>query len=244
MRGGVIFMHRIIGIAVFIIMVCMSINDLTAGDLKDDADSLLIITPIEAKRDVLPDRYVFSANITVESRKEVDALNILGEIDEEIRNSGVSYKGGRYSVSQNCWWERNSRVCKGYKGIVNYRFEMSDPASQNKILGLLSGYKERSSLDIDINISSTRWIVSEDRQRGVIEELRFEVIRNSMDFAEQVSGMLKRPCLTREINFQHRPAPVYPPYRTMMEEKTARAPEPTKDEYSIGVNARAKIICK
>jgi len=243
MRGGD-SINRLIGMAVFIIIVCISVNDLTAGNLTEDPDSLLIVTPIEAKRDILPDRYVFSTDITVVSQRESDALNILGEIDDGIRNLGVRYRGGKYSVSKKCWWEHDKRICNGYKGRVHYIFEMFEPASQDTVLELFSKYKENSRLNIDINISNTGWIVSEDKKRSVTKELRYEAIRNSLDLAEQIAGMLNRLCIVKEINFQPPPSTVYPPYRAMMKERSIKAPEPTKDEYSITIRAETKIICR
>jgi len=51
----------------------------------------------------------------------------MGEVDKELRRLKIDYKGGQYSVFQNCWWEEDKRRCSGYKGEIGYVFLLKDP---------------------------------------------------------------------------------------------------------------------
>ncbi len=215
-----------------------------ADDTPKRENKLVIISPVEASRSIMPDMYVFSVSVSVISDSEGKALNLLGELDKKVRELGLRYKGGGYSVNKNCWWSENRQVCDGYKGHVYYLFEMKDPSKQNKVLQLLSNYKKESRGEIDISISNTTWKVSGKTIKKVEEALKFEVITNSIEFARKVGEQLKMACTINEINFQPRPTPVYPMYRTMLKEKSIEAPAPAKGERTVTVRAELKVLCR
>ncbi|NOY63780.1 MAG: SIMPL domain-containing protein [Nitrospirae bacterium] len=215
-----------------------------ANDTVEQENELLIISPIEASRSIVPDLYVFSVSVSVISQSESNAINVLGKLDKKVRELGLRYKGGEYSVNKNCWWSENRQVCDGYKGHVYYLFEVDDPSKQNEVLELLSNYKEESHGKIDISISNTTWKVSGKTIKKVEDELKFEVIASSIEFARKVGEQLRMACTISEVNFQPRPTPVYPMYRTMLKERSIEAPAPTKGERTVTVRAEVKVLCR
>jgi hypothetical protein len=58
-----------------------------------------------------------------------------------LRNLNLAYKGGKYSVYKNAV-EKGKQRCTGYKGSIEYLFELKNAASQNQIFEASRKFKE------------------------------------------------------------------------------------------------------
>ena len=179
------------------------------------------------------------------AQKEVEAINIMGEVDKGLKGLNLEYKGGRYSVYENCWWEKGKRRCSGYKGWVEYIFLLKEVSQQNKIFEKLNEFKEKYGEKLKFSIYRTDWIVSEKEAKKAEEELRLLIIERAKGFSETISKALGKNCDIELIDYQAQKSHsfyVYP--ARAMEKATVEAPEPKREEKSIIVRAVVKLNCK
>lgn len=219
-------------------------------EAQDEEKITKISITIEDTKELIPDFLEITVKVNVTTEKEIDAINILGEVDKSLRNLGFEYEGGKYSVEKNCWWEGNIRKCLGYKGSICYIFELKQPSDQNKIFEILSDFKEEYSKEMEFSVSEPKWIVSKKNLHEVEEELKIGIIDIAKNYAQKFSEKLGKSCDITNINYEvKRPlwgelflkGAVVP---SIMPEAVVEAPEPKKEEKMISVKASVKISCK
>ncbi|MEN3039863.1 MAG: hypothetical protein ABDI07_12095, partial [Candidatus Kryptonium sp.] len=98
-------------------------------------------------------------SLTSTSQREGDVLNMLGNVDKAIRELGVSYSGGSYDLQKNCLWEAGRQRCSGFKGTLNYIFELKDAKQQGKVTETVDSFKDKYGKNIEYEILITSFIV-------------------------------------------------------------------------------------
>lgn len=217
-----------------------------------DKGTKLSIT-LEETREPIPDILALDLKVDVTTAKEAEAINILGAIDNVLRNLNLDYKGGKYSVYKNCWWEKGKQRCTGYKGSIGYLFELKNAASQNQIFEALERFKERyekkmSLEEMNFSVSQPEWRISEKEYHKVEDELKFKIIDTAKDFSDRVSKKLGKTCYISDIDYDvKRPLPIGPYYGAKaanLMERSIDAPEPKKEEKTVSVRAGVKLRCE
>ncbi len=212
-----------------------------------DYEITKISATLEEKEEIKPDIIIFNISITANGQKEIEVINILGDVDKAIRNFNLEYSGGSYSVQENCWIENNKKKCAGYYGELNYVFRLENPSEQNKIIDTLNVFKGKYNEKMKYQISRPSWAVSERKLKEVGEELKLKLIDKAKDFSNKVSKRLNKECFIQSINYDV----IYPilSKRSYLQAASpisisSQAPEPKEDEFTIRVKAAFNFVCK
>uniref|UniRef100_A0A7C4AIJ0 DUF541 domain-containing protein n=1 Tax=Thermodesulfovibrio aggregans TaxID=86166 RepID=A0A7C4AIJ0_9BACT len=232
-----------------IILFTTFLLSFTSAFAQDDEKMTKVSITLEEAKELIPDILNMTVGVNVNTAKEVDAINMLGAVDKSLRNLGFEYRGGKYSVYKNCWWEKNKQKCSGYKGSIHYVFELKEPSEQNKILEILSNFKEKYGEKMDFTVSEPEWIVSKKNLRKVEEELKIEIIDTAKNFAKKVSEKLNKACNLTSIDYDiRRPSWWWREYDEGIFLKSAKtmieAPEPKKEEKTVSVKASVRMVCR
>ncbi len=227
-------------------------KEIAEDKITENQITKLSIT-LEETRELIPDILALDLKVDVTTAKEAEAINILGAIDNVLRNLNLDYKGGKYSVYKNCWWEKGKQRCTGYKGSIEYLFELKNAASQNQIFEALERFKERyekemSLEEMNFSVSQPEWRISEKEYHKVEDELKFKIIDTAKDFSDRVSKKLGKTCYISDIDYDvKRPLPIGPYYGAKaanLMERSIEAPEPKREEKTVNVKAGIKLRCE
>jgi hypothetical protein len=231
---------------VFIISTVFTLLPIINAFSDECKECTYIETIIQDKKEIEPDILAVSVNISVKGSKESEIINMLGEVDRSIRDLGFEYKGGKFSVYKNCWWENNKTKCEGFKGNSFYVFELKNPTDQNKIYEKLSYFSGKYKDKLDYSVSQPEWIASKEKTEQIEYQLKLSVIDKALSFTQQVSKKLNKSCNIKSLDYESDQVYPMPIYRTMLM-KTAEsvsAPEPKKDINFIDIKVKTEIICK
>jgi len=244
---GVFIMKKVmIFTIVFIIFLSIS------NAFSEPVDSTKVYITLEETKELIPDIYVISISINVNSVQEAETIKILGIVDKSIKNLHLNYKGGKYNVYRNCWWEKGEEKCSGYKGNVYYYFELEKPEQQNKILETLTELQEKYQDKVSLTISNPTWTVSKKNLKIAEEELKLEIIDTAQSFSKKISEKIGKICHITEINYDVRRPPIWYPFRdedimlksaTRESKISLEAPTPVKEEKTISVKTSITLIC-
>jgi uncharacterized protein YggE len=244
---GVFIMKKVmIFTIVFIIFLSIS------NAFSEPVDSTKVYITLEETKELIPDIYVISISVNVNSIQEAETIKILGNVDKSIKNLHLNYKGGKYNVYRNCWWEKGKEKCSGYKGNVYYYFELEKPEQQNKILETLTDLQEKYQDKVSLTISNPTWTVSKKNLKMAEEELKLEIIATAQSFSKKISEKIGKICRITEINYDVRRPPIWYPFRdediilksaTRESKISLEAPTPVKEEKTISVKTSITLIC-
>lgn len=201
---------------------------------------------LEHKKEVQPDVLSLRINIKIKADKEIEAINILGDVDKRIRKLGLDYKGGNYGIEQNCWWTtRKEKVCKDVNGHISYNFELKDYKEQNNLYETLSKVTEIYP-NLTFEVSEPVWIASQKVIDKVQNEIKLELIEKAQDFRGALTEKLGKTCRITSISFSTgRYIPIV--FQDMMlstQASNIEAPEPKRDEKTIEVLASVDYLCE
>ncbi len=213
-----------------------------------DYDFTRISITLEEKKEVVPDILKMTLSVNSFTLKEVDSINMLGALDKAVRALNLKYSGGKYAVEKNCWWEKDRRRCSGYKGNINYSFELKEGAEQNKIFDLLDKFKEQYGEKINYSVSNTTWVISDKKAEEIEMQLKLLMIDKGMNFAKKVEEKMGKKCTISNISYDiKRPfwdSPVFLKSAHTVEKFSVEAPEPKREDIEISVKANLSLICK
>jgi len=244
---GVFIMKKVM-IFTILFIIFLSISNA----FSEPVDSTKVYITLEETKELIPDIYVISISVNVNSIQEAETIKILGNVDKSIKNLHLNYKGGKYNVYRNCWWEKGKEKCSGYKGNVYYYFELEKPEQQNKILETLTDLQEKYQDKVSLTISNPTWTVSKKNLKMAEEELKLEIIDTAQSFSKKISEKIGKICRITEINYDVRRPPIWYPFRDedIMLKSTTReskisleAPTPVKEEKTISVKTSITLIC-
>ena len=216
-------------------------------------DSTKVYITLEETKDLTPDIYSLSIIIHVNTKEEAEVIKILGGADKVVKNLRLNYKGGKYNVYRNCWWEKGREVCSGYKGNVSYNFELEKPEQQNKILESLAEFQEKYGEKVSLTISNPMWTVSKRNLRIAEDELKLEIVDTAKAFTQKMSEKLGKICNISDINYDLRRPPIWYPFRDediMLKSATKEsrisleAPTPVKEDKTLSVKTSITLICR
>lgn len=213
----------------------------------EDRSTVVAIT-LEDTREIVPDILHMNVEVNVSAQKEMEVINILGEVDKTLRSLNISYKDGRYHVEKRCWWEKEKRKCSGYNGSIRYVFELKEPSEQNIIFEAVERIKDRYGEQLSYAISDPSWIVSKKELKRLDDELKLSIIDTVKDFSERVGKRLDKVCSITSIDYEMKRPVIfedYPYYKgiTAMK-KGIEAPEPKREEKTISVKASVRLRCE
>lgn len=220
---------------------------------SEQKDSTRVYITLEETKDLIPDIYTISIAVNVNSIQEAEVIKILGDVDKSIKNLRLNYKGGKYEVYRNCWWEKGKEKCSGYKGNVYYYFELEKPEQQNKILETLTDLQEKYQDKVSLTISNPTWKVSKKNLKIAEEELKLEIIDAARAFSKKVSEKIDKFCHITDINYDVKRPPIWYPFRdenimlksaTRESKISLEAPTPVKEEQTISVKTSITLLCK
>ncbi len=96
-------------------------------------DNLLrVFVNLTQSAQIAPDIYILTLNIFEEADKEVKALSLLGRVDRELSQRGLSYSGGNYWVDRKCFMEKNTQKCEGFRAQALYQFRLKNVKDQDR----------------------------------------------------------------------------------------------------------------
>jgi len=244
---GVFIMKKVM-IFTILFIIFLSISNA----FSEPVDSTKVYITLEETKELIPDIYVISISVNVNSIQEAETIKILGNVDKSIKNLHLNYKGGKYNVYRNCWWEKGKEKCSGYKGNVYYYFELEKPEQQNKILETLTDLQEKYQDKVSLTISNPTWTVSKKNLKMAEEELKLEIIDTAQSFSKKISEKIGKICRITEINYDVRRPPIWYPFRdedimlksaTRESKISLEAPTPVKEEKTISVKTSITLIC-
>jgi hypothetical protein len=199
------------------------------------------------KKEIQPDILNLRLSIKVHTNKEIEAINILGNVDQKIRKLNLDYKGGNYRIEQNCWWTtKKGKICEGVNGHISYNFELKDYKEQNKLYEALNRVAETYP-SLIFEVSEPVWIASQKLTNKVQNEIKIELIEKAQDFRRTLTEKLGKTCHITSISFStERYIPIV--FRTTMLKSTQASdievPEPKRDEKTIEVSANVEYLCE
>lgn len=197
---------------------------------------LRVFVNLTQSAQIAPDIYILTLNISTEADKEVKALSLLGRIDRELSQLGLSYSGGNYWVDRKCFMGKNTQICE-FSAKAFYQFRLKDAKDQDLIVQKLAQVE-----GISFTIHGTQWIVSENTQEAKKQELMFSLLDRATAFTTEISKKLKRECQIESITYD---GPLlYSPKYVDAKGVSVSAPQPTKDLQTITVLMRLSLVCK
>jgi len=196
---------------------------------------LRVFVNLTQSTQIAPDIYILTLTISTEADKEIKALSLLGRIDIELSQLGLSYSGGNYWVDRKCFMEKNTQKCEGFRAQAFYQFRLKDAKDQDLILQKLAQME-----GISFSIHGTQWIVSENTQEAKKQELMFSLLDRATAFTTELSKKLRKECQIESITYDGPLlySPIYGEVRGMS------APQPTKDLQTITVFIGLSLVCK
>lgn len=228
-----------------LLFLCYS-SHLLAQSCEKEGTTVSII--LEREKELIPDILLLNFKASIFTQKEVEAINGLGDIDKALRQLNLEYKGGRYTIYQNCWWEGDKRKCSGYIGSISYTFLLNNYSDQNRIFDVMDKFKEKYGEKVKFEIQEPEWSISKKRRKVTEEELRLLIVESAKDFSKMISKSLEKSCEIVNIDFTTISIPVYRPFylktTETIEKRAIDAPEPKRDEQSVGIKASVKLRCK
>ena len=202
---------------------------------------------LEEKRELTPDTLLLNFRVNVTASREAEALNLMGNLDESLRKLNLEYKGGKYSVRENCWWDKGDRKCAGYKGSIAYSFLLKNYSEQNEIFEVINRFKKEHGEKVKLEVNEPEWIVSEKRRKEAERELTVLIFERAKEFSKTASKALGKTCDVETINYEKGPLRYHPEqFSTFIsaEASVVKAPQPEKEEKSVSVRANVKLKCK
>ena len=130
-------------------------------------------------REVKPDIYCVSLNVSFRGNSESAVLQALSETDTHIRALNLNYTGGKFTVFPSREWipeERKYRIV-GFVGRIDYRFTLKKPSQQEEVIKALEEVKRR--IPINYTISSVGWCISKPLMRRVQQELKIKALKEA-----------------------------------------------------------------
>jgi len=215
---------------------------------EEKKDTVRVHAVIEDKKYVTPDIFMVKIEVYLKANKESSIINALGEVDKAIRDLGLEYKGGQYSVSENCWWYQDKKICDGFNGNITYVFELKDFAQQNLIFNKLDNISKKYK-DLHFNIYEPVWNISDKMKEKVEDGLKLTIIDKAQNFAKEISKKLGKTCSIESINYTvNRYEPLYFGDIAILKsnfttESSIKAPKPKKEDTTISVNASVDFNC-
>ncbi|MEN3028502.1 MAG: hypothetical protein ABDH29_04670 [Aquificaceae bacterium] len=202
-----------------------------------------ILLDVEESARLQPDSLRLEVSLTSTSQREADVLNMLGDVDKAIRRLGVSYRGGYYSLQKNCWWEANSLRCSGFKGALNYTFELKDAKEQIKILETVDSFKDKYGRSIEYSIAPPFWVVSEERKKEAERTLRLKILDTATELEKEIGKKLGKTCTLQRVNYQMGNV-FLPVFQKEVTIRTPEPPEPKREEVNLSMRASLELVCK
>jgi hypothetical protein len=196
---------------------------------------LRVFVSLTQSAQIEPDIYTLTLTISREADKEIKALSLLGSVDRELSQLGLSYSGGNYWVDRKCFMEKNIQKCEGFRAQALYQFRLKDVKDQDLIIQKLAQVE-----GISFIIHGTQWIVSENTQEAKKQELMFSLLDRATIFTTEISKKLRKECQIESISYDG-PLLYSPIYG---EARGISAPQPTKDLQTITVFMRLSLVCK
>ena len=199
------------------------------------------------KKELTPDVLLLNFRVNVTAFRETEAVNLMGNLDESLRKLNLEYKGGKYSVHENCWWDKGDRKCAGYKGSIAYSFLLKNYSEQNKVFEVIDKFKKEHGEKVKLEVNEPEWIVSEKRRKEVERELTVLIFERAKEFSKTASKALSKTCNIETINYEKEPLRYHPEqFSTFIsaEASVVKAPQPEKEEKSVSVRANVKLRCK
>jgi uncharacterized protein YggE len=185
-----------------------------------------------ASTQLLPDTYILSLTISATDNKPATALSLLGRAHKELAKLGLPFSGGKFYLDRNCFLDKGTQKCQGFKGTAFYEFRLQDPQPQSTILETLS------SIDgINFAIHQTEWVLSPAHQEQVKEELMLSLLDKAKIFSDQMGKKLNKTCTIESISYQ-------PNHTPILYAKAQSLPEPTKEPQTISITANISLICR
>ena len=195
---------------------------------------LRVFVNLTQSAQIAPDIYILTLTISTEADKEVKALSLMGRIDRELSQLGLSYSGGNYWVDRKCFMGKNTQICE-FSAKAFYQFRLKDAKDQDLILQKLAQME-----GISFSIQGTQWIVSANAQEAKKQELMFSLLDRATAFTTEISKKLRKECQIESISYDG-PLLYSPIYG---EARGISAPQPTKDLQTITVFMRLSLVCK
>jgi len=212
-----------------------------------DGNQTTVTISLEEKRELIPDTLLLKFRVSVTTTKETEALNLMGELDEALRKLNLEYKGGKYSVRENCWWEKGERKCVGYKGSITYSFLLKNYSEQNEVFKVIDKFKRERGEKVKFEVNEPEWIVSEKRRKETERELTALIFERAKSFSKTASKALDKVCDVEAISYE-KGYPIYYPNQVYAfgaaEGEAIKAPQPEKEEKSVSVRAKVRLRCK
>ena len=146
-----------------------------------ESNETTVSITLEEKRELTPDTLLLNFRVNVTASREAEALNLTGSLDKALRKLNLEYKGGKYSVCENCWWEKGERKCIGYKGSIAYSFLLKNYSEQNEVFEVIDRFKKEHGEKVKLEVNEPEWIVSEKRRKEAERELTVLIFERAKD---------------------------------------------------------------
>ncbi len=189
---------------------------------------------------VKPDTYTLSLQITARGESEEEVLKALKAADDFLRETGLKYRGGNFSILPlREWNQREKRYIEtGFTGSATYTFLLRTPLQQEEVFRALE--KAKRIAPFKYSVKRVRWEVSPERRKEALQSLKERALKEVLAEGERLGRILKGKCLLKELNFNPSPLPF--PFKVLKAEGVA-APSPRRSLERIKLEASFKLEC-
>jgi uncharacterized protein YggE len=193
---------------------------------------------------IKPDTLQTNLNINVKKQTEKDIISALSKLSKKMEKfKDLEIRGGNYSINVNYSYEKNKRYKNGYTGYMSYTISSKESEKMEKFIADFINDKKDS--DIDINIGSINWIISDKLTESKLDELRLQAIKWSKDYAKTLSKELNQTCKQSKISFDNSYNPPAPPIvRGATIAMDEVAPSPKRSSQKISLYPYITVECK
>lgn len=210
-------------------------------------NATVIVDEISDSKELIPDMMNGAFTISKKSQspaKIADSFKQLNDHIKEYNSKAIICKGGNSSISPEYKYDKGVQSQIGYVGTISYSCEFKKIEKFNEILG----YKLSS--DEAITLSPINWIVSSKKEEETKKELEYNIYKNSISKAKELSQIFNKSCKVDELNFVDQGYVPYGVQRNMLKSMPMAASmdsvsgfEPILSEQSISRKAVLIIKC-
>ncbi|NPB05633.1 MAG: hypothetical protein GXO08_04550 [Aquificae bacterium] len=205
---------------------------LSFGGVLQVEETLSVVEYLE------PSTFEVSLSVKVRGKDEFEAVRVLGEVDEAIRNANFTGFKSLFRVYPVREREGDRLVVKGFEGVIDYLFRFGKPEDLQRLLDLLKVLKEKNE-GLTVKVNYERWTVPEEEVRRTIVRLKERLIEKVKTAEGEYSKTFNASCRAAKVQiYKERPRFLLPQPLT-----AAKVPRPPKEEWKVELRARVTFEC-
>jgi len=227
-----------------------------AGSLFAQASknpSMMIAKSQEFTATIAPDKLFTKLVFDIVEKDYTKTSDTLTSLSHILKNYEKICKNSGYMINKALQWDsvKRKNVFIGYRGVLNLECTYDHASQIEKVYHepAIKSLIERNK-SVSVSNHGTRWIVSQQTLKKQQEALQEQAIIFSSDFEMRLSKLLKRTCVTKNIDLigvRDHPVPMMRQATLLSRDKASDrivAAQPSKQDLTLRYRANYMFTCE